>query len=364
MDEKHILDFEAVVFLDDGIGYASDFEKNGLYEVDLNNQKCKFIMLFPNETMTSRRIHCTALHHASKVFFVPMSGDYISIYDIGNNTIEQIAIPALGEKYSCYREKQKFSKAVCYEGNIYMFPFTYPGIIKLETETNQITILDDWVSNEQYFFRGGMCVDGEMAYLANGVNNIILQFNMETEKAVVYYVGAHNNGAMCISKYENYYWIVPRLRGAVICWNPVNNHVIYENTSYLNNFNIDKIVFSEIISYKGQMFFVPFNSNKYFSVDKETGNMIEHKKWKMSEGAITTCMFEAKNYYYFAEIVAGNKMVKRYKIGKLDGKTEKYEFIIENYEQYKKDVFHMLLSERNSINESELFGLSDFLRNV
>lgn len=361
MVEKHILDFEAVVFLENGIGYASDFEMNGLYEVDLKTRKCKYIMFFPNEVITRKRIHCTALYHSSKVFFIPMTGDYISIYDIHKKMMNQILIPSPNVRNSFYKERQKFSKAVYYEGYIYIFPFTYPGILRLDIETNQITILDSWVSEETYFFRGGMCVDGEQVYLVNGVNNIILQFNMATEKSVVHCVGKYNNGSMCISKYGNYYWIVPRMKGAVICWDPVNNRVLHEIIGYPQNFNIDKIVFSKIIFCKKQMFFVPFNANHILSVDVVAGKMLEHENWKMTEGTKTACMFETENHYYFVEIGVNDKTVKRYKVCKTDGRIEKYEFIIENYEQFKKDYFQTFESKGKIIHESEKFKLGDFL---
>ena len=44
MKEKSIVEFEAIAFTENGTGYASAFAFNGLYEIDLENQKCKYMM--------------------------------------------------------------------------------------------------------------------------------------------------------------------------------------------------------------------------------------------------------------------------------------------------------------------------------
>ena len=82
MKEKSIVEFEAIAFTENGTGYASAFAFNGLYEIDLENQKCKYMMLFPNENANGKRLYSSALHCNSKIYFIPMSGKYISIYNV------------------------------------------------------------------------------------------------------------------------------------------------------------------------------------------------------------------------------------------------------------------------------------------
>ena len=82
MKKKSAVEFEAIAFTENGTGYASAFAFNGLYEIDLENQRCKYMMLFPNENVNGVRLYCSALHFDSKIYFIPMSGKYISIYNV------------------------------------------------------------------------------------------------------------------------------------------------------------------------------------------------------------------------------------------------------------------------------------------
>lgn len=202
---ENVLDFEAVAFSENGLCYAADFENNGLYEVNLDEQKCKYITIFPNEDIAGKRIYCSAVYHDSKVYFTPMSGKYISIFDVLKNEIEQVRIPDPSTEYSFYKESQKFSQAVYHKGYIYLFPFTYPGILKFNIETNKIKIINNWIPDEGYFFRGGMSVDGLHVYAPSGINNVILDFNLEDDRAVIYRIGKYNNGAMCIYKHNDFF---------------------------------------------------------------------------------------------------------------------------------------------------------------
>ena len=110
MKKKSAVEFEAIAFTENGTGYASAFAFNGLYEIDLENQRCKYMMLFPNENVNGVRLYCSALHFDSKIYFIPMSGKYISIYNVNRKTIEQLSIPLPFSEYSFYKEAFKFAR--------------------------------------------------------------------------------------------------------------------------------------------------------------------------------------------------------------------------------------------------------------
>lgn len=360
MEDKNVLDFETIAFTEEGVGYAAAFETNGLYKVDLESQKCNYIMRFPNEDVGGNRIYGSALYYDSEIYFIPMSGKYISIFNIDQNAIDQVSIPVPLNEFPFYKDNFKFSEAVYYKEYIYIFPFTYPGILKLDVATNKITVLNNWVPREGYFFRGGMCRDESHVYLPSGINKIILEFNMETEQTVIHQIGMHNNGAMCIHKYEDCYWIVPRLKGSIIIWNPERN-IVNEITEYPRDFKSGKIVFSKIICCGKKLFFMPASANSALSINKNTGEIMIEDKWKPNENALVTCMFETDSYYYFCEYNNSHEVSKRYRICKADGKTEPYAFIVENTEEFKRDYIGAAIEQREIMKESENFKLGDFL---
>ena len=361
MTEKNFLDFEAAVFLANGRGYAASFETNGLYEVNLYEKKCRYIMFFPNENISGKRIYGSAVYYDSKIYFIPMSGKYISIFDINKREITQVPVPSPSTKCSFYKWGLKFCKGIYHEGYIYLIPFTYPGILKLDVRTNKITIINNWIPDEEYFFRGGVCVDGSQIYVPSGINNIVLEFNVETDYAIIHRVGKYNHGGVCIHKYNDSYVIAPRLKGSVIIWNP-NTDEICEIVEYPDEFKTEKLVFSQIICCGNQLFLMPASANTVISFDKDMRGLIIEEKWKPSDNSMVACMFETDDYYYFREHNNSSGKHHHYRIRKMDGKTEDYAFVVENNEEFKKDFFDTSTGRSEVMRENENFKLGDFLK--
>lgn len=360
MKEKSIVEFEAITFTENGTGYASAFAFNGLYEIDLENQKCKYMMLFPNENANGKRLYSSALHCNSKIYFIPMSGKYISIYNVEQKTIKQLSIPLPFSEYSFYKEAFKFAAAVCWRGNIFIIPFTYPGILKLDIKTNKITVLRQWIPKEGYFFRGGLCVDGNNVYIPSGNNNIILEFNMETEKGIIHRIGKYNNGAMCMYRCGEDYWIAPRQKGSIVIWNPTCN-LINEIKDYPIGFQSGKIVFSKIIRCKDKLFFMPASANRVLSIKIESKELALEDRWKPQENSMVACMFETDEHYYFYEANQLAGLSRHYRICKKDGKTEDYVLEAERQKENQRDRLNLVIEMGDSVKETENFKLEDFL---
>lgn len=360
MKDEHAFDFEAVAFWDNGIGYAAAFEFNGLYEVDLAQQTCRFIMLFPNEDILGKRIYCSAIYHDWKVYFIPMSGNYISIFDRKENKIEQLRIPEPSEQCSFYKKSQKFSHGVLYEGNIYLFPFTYPGIIRMDVITRTISVINNWIPKEGYFFRGGMYVDGAHVYAPNGVDNMVLDFNMRENKAAVYRVGKNNHGGMCIYKHGDWIWIIPRLKGAVIRWN-ISRGEINELADFPDGFHCDKIVFSKVLFSGNALILMPASANRVIKIDVDTKEMTVDDRWIPHEDSMVACMFETEDHVYLREASNIDDIFYRYKICKTDWKIESYRFIVKNDDDRKREFFNHYKEKKDSLQENKDFGLDDFL---
>ncbi len=361
MEDVHAFDFEAVVFLDNGIGYAAAFEFNGLYEVDLEQQTSRFMMLFPNEDLLGKRIYCSALCCDSMVYFIPMSGKYISVFDMKENKIEQLLIPEPSGQCSFYKKSQKFSHAVLYEGNIYLFPFTYPGIIRMNVITRTLSVINNWIPKEGYFFRGGMYIDGAHVYAPNGIDNRVLDFNMRDNRAAVYRIGKNNHGGMCIYKYGDWIWIIPRRKGAVVRWN-IRSGEINEIVDFPDGFHSEKIVFSKVLPNRNELILIPASANRMIKIDVDTKEISVDDRWIPHEDSVTACMFETESHVYLREVSSIDDVVYRYKMQKNDLKIESYGFIVKNDVDRKQIFFAHSKEKRDSIQENKYFDLDDFLK--
>ena len=68
------------IAIKDQIGYVSDFERNGLFEVNIETGESRYICLFPNEKTTLAGLHCHGEWIGNKVYFIPAAGNYLSVY--------------------------------------------------------------------------------------------------------------------------------------------------------------------------------------------------------------------------------------------------------------------------------------------
>lgn len=360
MRGKSVLEIEAIAFIENGTGYAAASEFNGLYEVNLEKQECEYKMLFPNEKLNRKRLYASALYFHSKVYFIPASGEYISIYNIGRKAIEQVPIPPLAKECPFYKERGKFIGAAQWGENIFIIPFTYPGILKLDVKTNKITVLRQWIPKEGYFFRGGLCVEGNRIYVPSGINNMVLEFNMETEKGVIHRIGRYNTGAMDMHKYGEDYWIMPRQEGSVIAWNPESNS-IREITDYPVGFQTGKPSFSKIIICADALFFMPSRANNALSVGTETTELALEERWKPQEGITITFRFETDEWYYFRKANKSTGCSENFRLCKEDGRTEEYALEAKRQEAYHRERMDLAVERGESILEVKNFKLEDFL---
>lgn len=362
--EKFTLDFEAIAFVSDNIGFASAYEFNGLYKVDIASEECEFISIFPQEKLDGKRIHCTAKYIMGKVYFIPASGKFISIYNIEKNELIQIAVPECKQMPVFYKKRYRFINGVLNGENLWLVPSTYPGIVQLNLISNKMTIHDQWVPEEGYFFRNSLCVKNSTFYIANGNGNMVLAFNMENAQASIYHIGKNNAGIMSMCMEQNNMWMAPRLKGPIIRWNIESNEV-KEYFLYLDAFTSDKIYFSKVFRCENRMYFIPAGGNHavIVSLEDDTETMMDDEKWKIQKNSMIEYMFETEKKLFFrekSELQSANRYVK---ISKKDVSVSDYLFTVSETGS-QKEHYRKKVDEGNTINENQVFNLYDFIDNI
>lgn len=355
----HSIFFEAIAMENQETAYASAYELNGLFRVNLKTGECEYITLFPREEITRSRLHSAAVLIGKKVYFIPSFAKYISVYDLSEGSFSQISVPKSNKEYDFYKGKFKFVDAKLYGDNLWLFPSAYLGIVKLNIKTNEISVLDQWIPPEGYFFRRALCVNGNMAYIPDGVSNYVLELNMENEKTELLQIGNNNHGMMSMKLWKGQYWMAPRLSGAVICWNPDTNF-IKEMNEYPEEFATDRIVFSAVIACNDHLYLMPASAN--FVIDIGDDGLLIYDKWKPDEGSMGEVLFETDDYYYFREVLKDGISSKHYKIIKENGEIVEYRMIVQNDLVYKADILKAASLQGEVIKESRNFSLNDFLK--
>lgn len=188
-------------FIQAGDNYwFTGFNLNGLFRLDTKTWKADFMGCFPKEKDVFRLFYSIA-YAENILVFVPFAAEAIALYKL--DTSEFISIPiqppvsretpgALETSENSmppvipYFEHRKFTVCAVYNGYAFMFPCTYPAIIKLNLKTYETEYLYDPVAKlakmalhpQSYYFRKGKQI-GNIIRLWYVAANVFLEFNMD-----------------------------------------------------------------------------------------------------------------------------------------------------------------------------------------
>lgn len=362
MTEKRILTFETIA-IKDNIGYASDYNRNGLFKVELTTGKCEYIKIFENEPVNRYRMHCDVVWCDDKAYYIPGSGNGIDIYSAQDNIVEMIAVPLPEyKKYSFYNPQYKFVGAVRRGDILWLIPSTYPGIIKFDMRTKNIKIIDEWIEDDEYMFRGGYSVENNQIIMANGKSNAVLIFDMEKEKGNIIHVGTMNNGVMSICKTKEGIWFAPRLQGAIVLWK-VETGEIVEFNEFPQGFIINNGAFSKVYSFKDVVEFVPAKAECALRCLNGKFIVVDYDRWKKRENSLVEYLFETEAYMFFRE-VSDNKTIRYIRLDKGTNLISDYEFFYYDDVKREKDIIRICSEKSEEIRENNNIGLHEFIKGI
>lgn len=350
-----------VIAIKNNIGYASDLEKNGLFEVNIETGECRFIKIFPNEEVIINHLHGCAEWIGNKVFFIPSAGENISVYHTDTKEIETVKIPQV-PKNNNYNPKLKFTKVISYNGFLWLIPATYPGILKFNPDKNEIMVMDDWIPDDGYMFRRAICARGNTVYAASGNNNNVLIFDMDSGNGEVVKVGKANNGMMDICECGEDFIMAPRKYGAVIKWNPISN-MTEEYNEYPEEFEPGEIVFQYIYECESQFILAPAYASHGIRLSDNRLIIENYILWKTDRNTKVEFMFETDTQIYFREFSA-NLPNRFYFVDKKNNDLAFCQFHVINPDERKNEIAKAVVANCEIVKESSSFGLKDWIKGI
>lgn len=362
MERQKDLTFEAIAVRGD-MAYGSDYHRNGLYKVNMVTGECEYLCLFKEESVDGRRLHCQAIWIDSKIYFIPGAAKNIAVYTPDSNRMEYIEIPhPIGKKYTFYKAGFKFIRAIERGNDLWLIPCSYPGIVKLNTLNGEIKIYDDWIAEDEYFFRLGLYVENDKIIAANGKSNAVLIFDLESKSGIIEHVGRNNQGVMNICKVGDVYWLAPRLSGAIIVWNPKKN-TVKEYDNYPDDFVSGNIVFSFVYRDSEDIIFIPAQANKGIILNQKEASIQSFDFQREYENSTVGYLFETNDERFFLE-TKDDIFNRIFKINKNDHSISQYRFYIKDDGDRDKDAICFLGKSHTVVRETLNFGLEDLIKGL
>lgn len=125
-----------------GYGWFSNNTYNGLYKMDLENGDITWVAKFESEEDRAILLHRKILRYEDYLFFFPERGKMISVYDVGLNRMESIALDPF---YDIERKCNVNHVIMQDRENCIIFPqHIYQPLLKMNLKTKVIMKEDEW----------------------------------------------------------------------------------------------------------------------------------------------------------------------------------------------------------------------------
>lgn len=160
--------------------YFSALNNNGLYSYDVSSKETTFLTSFPNEKIDARHLHGAVIEFESKLYFAPMNGRYIAIYNIEKSEIQTIDIHVADVGlYS------KYFDALVYKRKIIFIPSRAKNIIILDIDTQKVEFHSEWQNelilsegNKSPMIKNGSFIKDDMLYMPYCRNNHLIKMSL------------------------------------------------------------------------------------------------------------------------------------------------------------------------------------------
>jgi len=251
---------------------------SGLFDFDKASGEVEFALSL-NEYFDINYWHKASYGRPSevegKLYFAPILAKELAVWDTRANSIEYIAFDLTRHLLD---KPLYFTTSVSFGVYVFLIPYFYPAILRLDTRTNEIIYIDDWIGHivlngtrldRSYFVNLPQIVDNKM-WLACHHANIILELDMLECSSIIHEVGEKNYYFGIISYDDDNFWIAPpawdQSSSPIIKWHP-DRGIIYKFEELYPE-NDENIKQSFIVdAFDGKLWLVPVFSKHFVTID-------------------------------------------------------------------------------------------------
>ena len=270
---------EAIVW-EGNTGWFFQGDYNALFEVEWKSGKCRFLASVPGERMCKRYLYAAIAKYKDCLVLVPYMADEIAIYDIGLGTFLKLPLKQYGNE----NLGEKFADFVVYGKHIFLIPTYYPAIVRLDTETLELTYLEACIEllegcrvNPSYLLNIRPVVREDTFWVGCYAANYLLEFNMKTLQYTLHKI-ENCQGGIAASCYDGtFFWIVQFPQLKIISWNPVSGEErVFD--SYPEGFQGETGSFLFVLYDNDRVLFLPEHANMILEIDPKSGCIHGKKK--------------------------------------------------------------------------------------
>jgi hypothetical protein len=266
-------------FYDDG-NYIWFMDSNNiLYKHNKQNNKTEHVWMIPGQKAWA---NVGIAENKRKLYFVPLSSNEISVFDMEKKIFEQIYF-----KNDC-NVINKFRAAISFKNFIYFIPIEYPAIMRLNTNTNEIEYFSQWAGSvsvlqiselqerdwKDVIFCGFCVVESEIAIVIHRANAVMF-FNMETCSYKIKSIGEKNEEYATICFDGQNYYITSYYEKYIVKWNRQTDEILKIRFPHSFSRKKNKIGNFFIQYLNGNIWLFPASANNAYKINTNTYEITE-----------------------------------------------------------------------------------------
>lgn len=267
MDER--IAFNEIIEVDDRIIFSS-IEGEGLYFLEKNREEATLFVNFPNILFPQRAPYKIMQRIENKIIFPPCMAEEIAVYDWKTKKFNMIELDIVPNNL---KNLCKFRTSIIHNDFVYLIGHYYPAIIKMNVYTMDVFYLTDWVQeiekkrklgNQPYLGIG--IIQENVAKFPCCCTNLILELDLDTDRAKIHEVPTDIEGFNGICFAENVYWLTARNRCEIVIWDNNTDHTEILEVEKRQD-SLEGVPFNPPLLIDKKLYLFPFWADNAYCID-------------------------------------------------------------------------------------------------
>lgn len=272
---------------EDGKIWMALLNRNGICEVDKAARRARILKVFNGESPAQEYLYGKMEKAGDNLVFAPWDAESIAVYNLKSDIITYIPLRERIQKLKESPTEAKFWNTMRFRSIVYLLGYSYPAIIKIDTETLSVEYITNWVEEVEGnidegdncgYFGDGYVVINDLALFPIGCMKAVLELNLKTAETKLrkLAVSAKGIGGIGSADRENI-WLVGRgdHTNWLSCWNIRTDEI--KEIQLEENGGIGESFYAPICT-ESKVLLMPCSASGIYVMSLDIGKSIGYKK--------------------------------------------------------------------------------------